>query len=70
MRFLVALNTLDKFSGRHAQVEEVTTRFGSVLRSLQISYMNVLYRLKKVTHALYRSGVCITLYDVRQRKNN
>ena len=25
--FLVALNTLDKFLGRHAQVEDVTTRF-------------------------------------------
>ena len=47
VRFLVALNTLDKFLGRHAQVEDVTTRFGSVLCSLQISYMNVLYRLKK-----------------------
>ena len=47
VRFLVALNTLNKFLGRHAQVEDVITWFGSVLCSLQISYVNVLYRLKK-----------------------
>ena len=41
MRFQVALNTLDKFLGRHAQVADVTTRFGSVMCSLQLSYMNV-----------------------------
>ena len=70
VRFLVALNTLDKFLGRHAQVEDVTTRFGRVLSSLQISYMNVLYRLKNVTHALYRSSVFTTLFDARQRMNN
>ena len=34
VRFLVALNTLDKFFGRHAQVEDVSTRFGSVMCSL------------------------------------
>ena len=45
--FLVAFNTLDMFLGRHVQVEDVTTRFGSVLCSLQIRYMKVLYRLKK-----------------------
>ena len=69
VRFLVALNTLDKFLGRHAQVEDVTIRFGSVMCSLQISYMNVLYRLN-VTHALFRSSVFTTLFDVRQRMNN
>ena len=37
VRFLVALNTLDKFIGCHAHV----------LCVLQISDMNVLYRLKK-----------------------
>ena len=46
-RFLVALNTLNKFIDRHVQVEDVTTRFGSVLCTLQISNMNVLYRLEK-----------------------
>ena len=46
-RLLVALNTLVKFLDRHAQVEDVTTRFGSVLCSLQMSNMNVLFRLKK-----------------------
>ena len=53
MRFLVALYTLDKFFDRHAQVEDVTTRFGSVLCSLQISYINVLYVLKKTLHMRY-----------------
>ena len=70
MRFLIAINPLDKFSGRHAQVEDVTARFGSVRCSLQISYMNILYRLNNVTHALYKSNVFITLFDVRQRMNN
>ena len=53
VRFLVALNTLDKFLGCHAHVEDVTTRFGSVLCLLQISDMNVLYRLKKTLHMRY-----------------
>ena len=70
MGFQVAFNTLDKFLGRHAQVEDVTTRFGSVLCSLQISSMNDLYRLKNVRHALFRSSVFTTLFDVRQRMNN
>ena len=70
MRFLVTLNTLDKFVGRHVQVDDINTQFGSVMCLLKIIYMNVLYRLKNVTHALYRSSVFTTLFDVRQRMNN